>query len=304
MNTVLFVDIVGSTGLYERLGNETAKRLVTDCLNRLRIEVQAHAGEVVQAIGDELMCRFPDAKQACAAAIAMQKRIAEPLPDSPCEVQVRIGLQSGEVLSEGNNLYGDAVNTAARLSHVAQGGQIMTSDTVVRQVAELLHDRWRQIGALRLKGKEAPLAVFEIFWSEQDQTGLQAATRITKLPSRLMPLYVAFGEERIALGPDNPRIILGRDKDNDLVIPYPEASRRHATIEQRLDKHYLIDHSANGTTVIGSDRIPWVLHREEAPLTGSGHILCGFSQKAADERIPVDFFVDYTGVPSIDDADL
>lgn len=277
--TILFVDIVGSTGLYERLGNAAAKRLVTDCLNLLRQEIREHSGEVVQAIGDELMCRFPDAGLACEAAIAMQQAIARPVPDVPVAVKVRIGLQHGEALREGNNLYGDAVNTAARLSHVAQGAQIMTSEEVIRQGGRIVEGRWRQIGELRLKGKESPMTVCEIIWEAPDLAGLPDATRITRLPSNPHPLYLAFGALEIRWGPDQGAISLGRDAGCDLVIPYPEASRHHATIEFRRDKHYLIDHSANGTTLLGADRTPLVLHREEAPLTGSGEILCGFTQR-------------------------
>jgi class 3 adenylate cyclase len=81
---ILFVDIAGSTALYERLGNARAKGLVTACLQLLREEVLKRAGEVVQAIGDELMCRFANAQTACAAAVAMQERISARDLASPC----------------------------------------------------------------------------------------------------------------------------------------------------------------------------------------------------------------------------
>ena len=140
---------------------------MTACLSLLREEVLKRAGEVVQAIGDELMCRFANAQTACAAAIAMQERISARDLASPLPIKIRIGLQWGEALREGNNLYGDAVNTAARLAHVAQGGQIMTSECVIRQAMETVGDGWREIGALPLKGKAAPLRVCEILWQAQ-----------------------------------------------------------------------------------------------------------------------------------------
>jgi adenylate cyclase len=284
---ILFVDIVGSTGLYEQLGNALAKRLVTGCLGVLRETVRRHAGEVVQAIGDELMCRFPTAGGACAAGIAMQQEIAQHDLDSPLPLKVRIGLQWGEALSEGNNLYGDAVNTAARLAHVAQGGQIMTTESVIQRAAGAIGGRWRRIGALPLKGKEVPLTVCEILWESEDQTGRLAATMITRLPSTPYQLILTFGDAEIRLGPERRSVTLGRDKDNDLLVPYPEVSRYHATIECRVDKYYLADRSTNGTTLIGTDGVSLTLHREESPLTSGGEILCGYAQQPDGARLPV-----------------
>jgi len=293
---ILFVDIAGSTALYERLGNARAKGLVTACLQLLREEVLKRAGEVVQAIGDELMCRFANAQTACAAAVAMQERISARDLASPLPIKIRIGLQWGEALREGNNLYGDAVNTAARLARVAQGGQIMTSECVIRQAMETVGDRWREIGALPLKGKAAPLRVCEILWQAQGGTGCLAATRITHLPSSLRQLRLVFGDAQISLGAERRSISLGRDRENDLVIPYPEVSRSHATVECRLDKFYLLDHSTNGTTLIGPDQAPLTLHREEAPLTGCGEILCGFAPEGGETRATVRYLT--LGLPN------
>jgi adenylate cyclase len=275
---ILFVDVAGSTGLYERLGDANAKRLVTGRLNVLRNEVQVHGGEVVQAIGDELMCRFPNAEAACAAAITMQQCVARHQSDAPLAVKVRIGLHWGEALREGNNLYGDAVNTAARLAHIAQGGQIMTTECVIAQARRSVGGRWRPIGALPLKGKETPIPVCEILWEPEDLADRLAATMITRLPSRIHELCLISGASRIILGPERRSASLGRDQDNDLVLPFPQVSRAHATVECRLDKFYLCDHSTNGTLLVGPDRTPLTLHREEAPLTGSGEIFCGTPQ--------------------------
>lgn len=273
---ILFVDIAGSTALYERLGNTAAKRLVTGCLGILGEEVDRQDGQVVQAIGDELMCRFPSAEDACLAAIRMQQRLAQQRLDPEVPVRVRVGFEWGEALSEGNNLYGDAVNTAARLAHMAKGGQIMTSEGAVRQAGASVDTRCRPLGTLPLKGKEEPLTVCEILWRPEDLAEDPiGSTILTRAAPRRQHLHLVFGDLELRMGGDRPRITLGRDMDNDLVIPYPEASRFHATIEARLDKFYLDDHSANGTTLIGPDGTQIVLHREEAPLSGRGQILCG-----------------------------
>lgn len=280
---VLFVDIAGSTSLYERLGNTNAKRLVTACLDLLRDEVRGHSGEVVQQIGDELMCRFPTPERAYSAAIAMQESISQHPLDPQLPVKVRIGLHWGEVLKEGNNLYGDAVNTAARLTDVASGGQIMTSEHLIHQLGNAVDHHWRRIGSLSLKGKKDPLPVCEILWETYAPTRDRATlTLVTPLPLRAQHLHIAFGDTHIRMRSDTHPLTLGRDSTNDLVVLYPEVSRFHATIECRKDKYYLIDHSTNGTTVIGSDQTVFTLHREEAPLTGCGQIRCGSAEKAEE----------------------
>jgi adenylate cyclase len=287
---VLFVDIAGSTGLYERLGNRDAKRLVTVCLDLLRDEARGHSGEIVQQIGDELMCRFPTAECAYTAAIAMQQRICRQHLDPHPSPKVRIGLQWGEVLSDGNNLYGDTVNTAARLTGVAKGGQIMTSEQLIRQLGKAVGDRWRRIGKLPLKGKKKPLPVCEILWETCGRTGKWSALTMV-IPSSLRThhLHLAFGDTHIRMRSDTHPLTLGRDTKNDLVIPYLEVSRFHATIECRIDKFYLIDHSANGTAVIGPDQTIFTLHREEAPLMGCGQILCGSTGKAKEGHASISY---------------
>jgi len=284
---ILFVDIAGSTGLYERLGIADAKRVVTGCLVLLREEVCREGGEVVQAIGDELMCRFSNAQSACLAAIQMQRRLAREC-FGPVPIQVRIGFDWGEALIEGNNLYGDAVNTAARLAHIAKGGQIMTSEGVIRQAGTNPGVRCRPIGTLPLKGKETPLQVCEILWTQDDSTeDLVASTMLTRTAPRRQHLHLVFDDVAIRMGANWTRLTLGRGKGNDLIIPYPEVSRFHATIEARLGKYYLDDHSANGTTLIAPDGTQTILHREEAPLSGRGHILCGGASQTAPDRTAV-----------------
>jgi hypothetical protein len=289
-SAILFVDIAGSTALYERFGNDAAKRLVTSCLDLLREEVHRYGGEVVQAVGDELMCRFPKAGLACETAIAMQRRIASCPVNRPVPVKIRIGFDWGEALSEGNNLYGDAVNTASRLAHIAKGGQIMTSERVIGAAGETVRGRCRDIGSLPLKGKKRPLNVCEILWESVLSTDHEmASTMLTRAPLRAHHLHLAFGDSETRMTPDTRPLTLGRDSENDVVIPYPEVSRFHATIEWRMDKYYLEDHSANGTTVIGLDGIALVLRREEAPLSGRGQILCGVIPPTEEGRLVVQY---------------
>jgi pSer/pThr/pTyr-binding forkhead associated (FHA) protein len=77
------------------------------------------------------------------------------------------------------------------------------------------------------------------------------------------------------MSPSKPRCVLGRDKDNDLVVSNPLASRQHALIELRNGKFILSDQSTNGTYVFTADGHKNLVHREEFPLSGSGSISLG-----------------------------
>src|SRR5687767_7608242 len=99
MATVVFADLVGSTGIFERLGDETAGRFVTQLTTALSRSFEQHRGRVVKLLGDGLFVVFPDESDALAACVGIQKR----LQDTPVypggtgkPVQMQMGVESGE----------------------------------------------------------------------------------------------------------------------------------------------------------------------------------------------------------------
>ena len=133
MATVVFADLVGSTGLFERLGDETAGRFVTQLTGALSKTFAQHSGRVVKLLGDGVFAVFPQEKDALAACIAVQKR----LHDTPVyaggvgdPVQMQMGIEAGEVVEIDGDCYGEAVNSAARLADLARAEQILTTRKV------------------------------------------------------------------------------------------------------------------------------------------------------------------------------
>ena len=116
MATVVFADLVGSTGIFERLGDETAGRFVTQLTTALAKIFEQHNGRVVKLLGDGLFVVFPEEGQALTACIAIQERLQEK-PVRPGgvgrPVQMQMGIESGEVVEIQGDCYGDAVNSAA-----------------------------------------------------------------------------------------------------------------------------------------------------------------------------------------------
>ena len=133
--TILFSDVEGSTDLRTERGDTVAHRILRSHEEVVRSCVAAHDGREVKALGDGFMIAFTSVRKALSCAQAIQVGLAERNAGSPGdEVQVRIGVNTGEVVVEGDDLYGQAVNAAARIASRAKGGDVLVSE-IVRQLA-------------------------------------------------------------------------------------------------------------------------------------------------------------------------
>lgn len=112
---ILFADVCGSTKIYEKLGDERARRLLGGCIARMSEAAAAHGGVLIKTIGDEVMCRFSS------AAVS---GIGVPL-------SIHVGFTFGEVVEEGGDIFGDAVNVAARMVNIVKADQIITTGATV-----------------------------------------------------------------------------------------------------------------------------------------------------------------------------
>src|SRR5687767_10337706 len=119
---VLFADVSGSTKLYETAGNAIAHAAVETCISLMKQKTQGAKGRVVKTIGDEVMSAFPSADAAADAAIEMQLAISELPPVGNTTLGIRIGFNFGPVVERDGDVFGDAVNLAARLAAVATKG--------------------------------------------------------------------------------------------------------------------------------------------------------------------------------------
>ena len=151
--TILFTDVEGSTDLRTARGDAVAHRILRSHEEVVRGCVVAHDGREVKALGDGFMVAFTSTRKALACAIAIQQALVERNLESPDEeLAVRIGINTGEVVLEGGDLYGQAVNAAARIAGRARGGEILVSE-IVRQLAGSGPDyNFVDRGRCRLKG--------------------------------------------------------------------------------------------------------------------------------------------------------
>ena len=164
-HTILFTDVEGSTALTERLGDARARDLLREHERMVRKALKENGGSEVKTMGDGFMASFSSATKALECAVAIQRSFADRNDSADEPINVRIGLNAGEPIEEDADLFGTAVNEAARITSVAQGGEILVAN-VVRELTKgkdfLFDDR----GETSLRGFEDPVRLHEVRWRE------------------------------------------------------------------------------------------------------------------------------------------
>lgn len=275
--TVLFVDVSGSTKLYETLGNARAQAVIAKTLAILSECATRNLGTIVKTIGDEVMCTFASAREAAEAAVDMQRSVRQAAESDVIGVKgltVRVGFHSGPVIAHAADVFGDTVNVAARVVAHAKPGQILVAKQTIRRLPKEGSSSARYIGSTQVKGKNQPLELYEIVW---DHENLTMVKDIFEAKAGNTRLTAAFGDVSIEMGPNRPVLHMGRGPENEFVVPDPLASRVHARIEYRRDRFLLIDQSLNGTYVQMQDMAEVALRRDEVVLERSGLISLGKS---------------------------
>lgn len=164
IRTVLFTDIVGSTSLTQRLGDEDAVALIHLHDAIVREALVATQGREVKHTGDGIMASFFSAAGAVRCATQIQREFAQ---RAPSDLRVRIGGAAGEPVGHAEDIFGSTVQLAARLCAHAEAGQILVSNVV----AELCLGKklsFQALGEVSLKGFEEPINVHLVEWTAAD----------------------------------------------------------------------------------------------------------------------------------------
>jgi class 3 adenylate cyclase len=161
--TVLFTDLVGHTEMMSRLGDERGRDVLREHETITRDVLSQHAGTEVKTMGDGFMASFSSVTKAVECAIALQQAFAARVSDEP--LNVRVGLNAGEPIEEGGDLFGATVILASRIAAKADGGEILVADTIRGLTSGkgfLFADR----GDFVAKGFEEPVRLYEVRWRE------------------------------------------------------------------------------------------------------------------------------------------
>jgi adenylate cyclase len=161
--TILFTDVEGSTALTQRLGDARARELLREHERIVREALKSHGGSELKTTGDGFMASFSSATRALESAIAMQRAFAQHNESAEEPILVRVGMNAGEPIAEDEDLFGTAVNLAARICSHAEAGQILASD-VVRQLVAGKDFLFADRGEAALKGFDEPVRLYEVRW--------------------------------------------------------------------------------------------------------------------------------------------
>ena len=163
---VLFTDLVGSTELRGRLGDEAADALRRTHDRLLTDAIESHGGRAVKGLGDGIMATFTGASDAVAAAVAIQQAVdrLNRSGKGSAPLAVRIGLSAGDVTFEDDDVHGTPVIEASRLCAAAQGAELLAADVVRLLAGSAGGHTYVPVGALELKGLTHPVVAVRVAW--------------------------------------------------------------------------------------------------------------------------------------------
>jgi class 3 adenylate cyclase/tetratricopeptide (TPR) repeat protein len=196
--TVLFTDLVGSTELLSRAGDDDAQRIFRAHHDLLAETAAVHGGEEVKWLGDGLMVVFASVADALSAAIAMQQAARRPVAGE--HLSIRVGLNAGEALRDATDYFGTTVVVARRLCDRAEGGQILCADVVAMLLGGRPGFAFSELGKLELKGVPAPVGALELRYETDVAHGLPARVPFVGRESELEHLAGQLAETAVGRG--------------------------------------------------------------------------------------------------------
>jgi class 3 adenylate cyclase len=165
--TILFTDIVESTSMTQRLGDAAAMELVHTHDQVVRRSLGLSGGSEVKHTGDGIMASFGSVTKGVECATTIQRELHARNREATHRVEVRIGVSAGEPVTESDDLFGAAVQLAARACNQAAAGAILVS-TAVRELCLGKGFAFEARGPFDLKGFDQPVPLFEVAWQEPD----------------------------------------------------------------------------------------------------------------------------------------
>ncbi len=274
---IMFADIVGSTSLYEEIGDAAARDVTARCMARMSEVVRTHHGRVTAELGDEIMSFFVDPAEAAAAACELHATVAEAFAgaDGGPALKLRVGMHYGNVVGETEDLMSETAKIAHWAARNAKAEQTLATVPLIdalpriyRAVSRYVDDEtWNFVSYEHV-------ALYEIIW---DVEAVTAASVDQGRPDHQRYELVSFavGGDTVVVNGERPVISIGRGTQNDLTVKNDLVSRQHFTAQFSRGRCTITDKSTNGTFVMPAGGARHEVRRDTFPLSGSGVIVLG-----------------------------
>lgn len=268
---ILFADIAGSTELYQKVGDVEAHRRVAESLASMAQAVKQHNGVVLRTVGDSTLASFDSCDNALLAACAMQE-LHKYTP-----LSVRAGFHYGPVIPDKGDVYGNAVNIAARVASFARTEEITATEFSISQLSAENRLRANLLDKIRVKGIAELVGVYRITWEADEAMHTRVALQATStvMPNDQLALVLSTDAAAFHLNKQSPLLTIGREYTCSVAIDGDRVSRKHAQLQWTAGQIQLSDTSTNGTYVHREGQPPLFVRRETVVLEGTGHIGLG-----------------------------
>jgi len=272
--TVLFADLSDSTRLYQTQGDVRAHQRVTQSLQCMKSEIERHAGILLRTVGDAALASFDHTDNACEAAIGIQRG------HDHLGLTARVGFHHGEVIADAGDIYGNAVNVAARIAAFAEAKEICISDAVIARLSHRYRIKTRFLDRVKFKGVSDEVSLYRVNWqTDSVQTAIVSPATLAQRIEHERSLELSVGQTSVVVDVENPVCTLGRAVDNDIVIESDSASRNHASVELSRGRFVLTDFSTNGTYLMSDEADMGQVRRQSVTLDSYGTIGLGVDPK-------------------------
>jgi adenylate cyclase len=178
LSAILNADVVGYSRLMENNEEETV-RMLTTCRNEITDLIQQYRGRLVDSPGDNILSEFTSVVDAANCAVEIQRYLSGKNTDLPVDrkMEVRIGVNLGDVIEDDGRIYGDGVNIAARVQSLADAGGICISGSAYDQIANKLGLEYENLGEYQVKNISTPIRVYRILTSLEADSHRKVQTK-------------------------------------------------------------------------------------------------------------------------------
>jgi len=233
--------------------------------------VESHSGKVLRTVGDSTLASFHSCDDALLAACAMQE-LHKQTP-----LSVRAGFHFGPVIPDKGDVYGNAVNIAARVASFAKTEEITATEFCIAQLSGENRGLATLLDNIRVKGISKPVGIYRITWEADAAMHTRVAQPAFDIAqvNEHTTLVLSTENATFRLNKESANLNVGRDERCSVSVNGDRVSRKHAQFDWSAGQIQISDTSTNGTYIQRDGQAPLFVRRETVVLNGRGRIGLG-----------------------------